>query len=145
MLLSIDYVCDIRCNCSACIAAQASVCESVWQHGAIIACLRPWIREPAGAHVDFDDAALLTFLKREQSVDTGELLRLVNVLRKTDCENTALRAVEDLYDVLLIKCLLLPTDIPQETRDWMQRRKTLRQLLNTCFTGHMSGPPAQSG
>lgn len=76
-------------------------------------------REPASL---LDDE-VLSFLK-----ESGEIDALTQVLASSD--NSLIRVLEDLIDVLITKNVLLFTDLPQEAQEKIRRRKDIRRQLS---------------
>ncbi|WP_028585983.1 hypothetical protein [Desulfogranum mediterraneum] len=92
------------------------------EHGAIVA-----IRQgTAGADrepVSFLDDEVLSFLK-----ESGELDALSQMLALSD--NSLIRVLEDLVDLLISKKIILFTDLPQEAQEKIRERKRIRQHLS---------------
>ena len=69
------------------------------------------------------DEEVLEFLGREKNIDSWiQLLSLSDV--------SIIRVLEDLIDVLVKKNIIMMTDLPEEARDKLKERKSVRKKMD---------------
>lgn len=79
-------------------------------------------------HTDLSGNKSLRFFTAEEAVEYN---RENTLLELHDSDIKMGRVVEDLVDLLFVKGLITPEDLPSEAMDRMARRKTLRDSLGS--------------
>ena len=93
--------------------------------GQIIAVRKRKPGEAAGEKLSLLNAEVLAFLSQSES----EINSLAQILALTD--ESIIRVLEDLIDLLIKKNIILFTELPEEAQEKIRERKQARELIGT--------------
>lgn len=104
--------------------------------GSIISLLKEPTRD-ASEYLKSDDPEVREFFEQSEAFATDPLTQRKHELTETDF--ALIRAIEDMIEVLLRKGLVRDAELPPQLMNLIERRRSLRRLLQDLMSSGMTG------